>query len=271
MDDHVLVKWANHPETENAGEHTLGPPQSIADWAANLADHTGSQRVRVDEDGALAGAATLPVAMVTPTTSGAPNFSSHVEHNATPSRDTPGLHTQGSSFARHCEDCDNKPSRANILKKRKRTGEKLFACQWEGCGYRAAKQGSLNTHKRTHTGEKPFACQWEGCGYRSAQQGDLNRHERTHTGEKPFACQWEGCEYRAAQQGSLNTHERTHTGEKPFACQWEGCGYRSALKATSKSTDERTRVKSRLPVSGRAVGIVLPVKATSIRTNEHTW
>jgi hypothetical protein len=189
--------------------------------------------------GALAGAATPPVAMVTPTTSSAPNSSSHFEHHDTPNRDTHGVHTQVRPVACHCEDCDEnpsranvlkmaKPSRANILKKRKRTDEKPFACKWEGCGFRATRQGNLQKHKRTHTGEKPFACKWDGCGYRATDQSTLNTHERTHTDEKPFACQWEGCGYRTAQQGHLNTHERTHTGEKPFACQWEGCGYRAA-------------------------------------------
>jgi hypothetical protein len=74
----------------------------------------------------------------------------------TPNRDTPGVHTQGSPFACHRKDCDENPSRANILKKRKRMGEKPFACKWEGCGYRAAKQSNFQQHKRTHTGEKSF-------------------------------------------------------------------------------------------------------------------
>ena len=46
------------------------------------------------------------------------------------------------------------------------TGEKPFACDFEGCDYRCAVASSMETHKRTHTGEKPFACDFEGCDYR---------------------------------------------------------------------------------------------------------
>ena len=48
----------------------------------------------------------------------------------------------------------------------------------------------------SHTGEKPYACDWDGCNQRfSHLKSDLKKHKRIHTGEKPYACDWDGCNH----------------------------------------------------------------------------
>jgi uncharacterized Zn-finger protein len=58
-----------------------------------------------------------------------------------------------------------------------------------------------------HSGEKPFACDFEGCIYRTNVLSSLKVHKRTHSGEKPFACDVEGCTYSTYQLGNLKSHK----------------------------------------------------------------
>eukprot|EP00969_Alexandrium_andersonii_P163171 7214129-Alexandrium_andersonii.AAC.1 len=53
------------------------------------------------------------------------------------------------------------------------------------CGREMMMQ-HIPEHKRVHSGERPYACDFEGCGAAFAQAGDLTRHRRMHTGEKPY-------------------------------------------------------------------------------------
>ena len=58
------------------------------------------------------------------------------------------------------------------------------------------------------TGEKPFACIWEGCEKKFARSDELSRHRRTHTGEKKFACP--ACKRRFMRSDHLSKHVRRH-------------------------------------------------------------
>ena len=59
-------------------------------------------------------------------------------------------------------------------------------------------------------GEKPFACQWSGCGWRFARSDELTRHFRKHTGIRPFPCVQ--CSRSFSRSDHLALHMRRHAG-----------------------------------------------------------
>jgi hypothetical protein len=50
-----------------------------------------------------------------------------------------------------------------------------------------SRPSSLQTHVYSHTGEKPFACSWEGCGKCFSVLSNLRRHQKIHVREEALS------------------------------------------------------------------------------------
>lgn len=70
-------------------------------------------------------------------------------------------------------------------------GQRMWPCDY--CDKTFNRHSTYVVHLRTHTGEKPFACSYEGCGRDFAVRSNLNRHVRvTHQGEAEAEAEAEG-------------------------------------------------------------------------------
>ncbi|KAI0320907.1 hypothetical protein OF83DRAFT_1052169 [Amylostereum chailletii] len=54
-----------------------------------------------------------------------------------------------------------------------------YECSYCGKGF--TRPSSLRIHLHSHTGERPYACTFEGCDRTFSVQSNMRRHARTHT------------------------------------------------------------------------------------------
>ncbi|KNC87662.1 hypothetical protein SARC_00233 [Sphaeroforma arctica JP610] len=101
--------------------------------------------------------------------------------------------------------------------------EKIYACEWPGCGQTSVSPANLKIHIRVHTGDRPYTCDYPGCGKKFVQKGHLKTHIRVHTGERPYACDYPGCGQAFKQIITLQYHKSVHSDERPYACDVPGC------------------------------------------------
>eukprot|EP00095_Tigriopus_kingsejongensis_P003311 snap_masked-scaffold355_size198070-processed-gene-0.17 protein:Tk03311 transcript:snap_masked-scaffold355_size198070-processed-gene-0.17-mRNA-1 annotation:"zinc finger and scan domain-containing protein 2" len=99
---------------------------------------------------------------------------------------------------------------------------RIFACEFPGCGKEYKKRHHLKEHERKHTGDMKYSC--EVCGKRFYIQAHMKRHLYSHTGIKPHVCRWK-CGAIFASYGGRMKHERiNHYDENPLRSECDICG-----------------------------------------------
>ena len=73
------------------------------------------------------------------------------------------------------------------------------------------KESRLKTHMVFHTGERPFACDFNGCVWKFPTQSKLARHKRSHNNDRRYQCV--ECSKGFARNEHLQQHMKTHKRE----------------------------------------------------------
>ena len=139
---------------------------------------------------------------------------------------------------------------------------------------------------RVHTGEKPFACKYEGCRKAFAQAADLKQHIRTHTGDRPYKCQHKGCTRAFTSASNLKQHVRVHqsaleflasnvhTSTRPFRVALQATASRPVLSASQRQGQTLSRVVSSASAAGAAASAASAAGASNrsngVSASQHT-
>ena len=111
--------------------------------------------------------------------------------------------------------------------------EKKFACQWEGCNYRAALKGNLKRHM-AHVHDVGVVwkyCDVMGCNFKAKERGSVKLHKmHVHDiGITWHYCNIKGCSYKSKTKGNLKMHKSMihDIGVVWHCCDIDDCTYKS--------------------------------------------
>ena len=117
----------------------------------------------------------------------------------------------------HCDQCGqdffSRPSLTNHMQN-KHNKENPSICTV--CGHDCRNKYNLGWHMARHTGEKKYACRFEGCQTRMRLSHMRTTHEKIHSGRKDHHCTM--CPKAFTQKTGLVQHLKRHNGIKDFKC-----------------------------------------------------
>ena len=130
--------------------------------------------------------------------------------------------TRGTPPSNNGEICpvvpaENRKGEKEARERRKVSGgdasDKKFACQVEGCNYRAAHKGHLNQHmaNKHDVGVVWHHCGINGCTYKAKDKNSVKQHKSDvhDIGVVWHHCDVVGCTFKSKQKGNLKRHKKS--------------------------------------------------------------